>query len=78
MESVFHFFNQVDTYMYYPVLIVILALGGLFFTFRTRFVQLRLLGESCRLIVEKPAGSQKVSSFQALMVSTASRTANSF
>ncbi|MBQ7547812.1 MAG: alanine:cation symporter family protein [Clostridia bacterium] len=73
MESVFHFFNQVDTYMYYPVLIVILALGGLFFTFRTRFVQLRLLGESCRLIVEKPAGSQKVSSFQALMVSTASR-----
>ena len=73
MQAVFQVFNQIDTYMYYPVLIVILAAGGLFFSFRTRFVQLRLLGESCRLIVEKPAGSQKVSSFQALMVSTASR-----
>ena len=73
MNSVMNFFNQVDTYMYYPVLIVILAAGGLFFSFRTRFVQLRQLGESCRLIVEKPAGEQKVSSFQALMVSTASR-----
>ncbi|MBQ9531368.1 MAG: alanine:cation symporter family protein [Eubacterium sp.] len=59
--------------MYYPVLIIILALGGLIFSFRTRFVQIRLFGESCKLIVEKPAGDQKVSSFQALMVSTASR-----
>ncbi len=59
--------------MYYPVLIIVLALGGLFFTFRTRFVQLRLFKEACKLIVEKPAGDQKVSSFQALMVSTASR-----
>lgn len=73
MQGIISFFNQVDTYLYYPVLIVILAAGGLFFSFRTRFVQLRLLGESCRLIAEKPAGSQKVSSFQALMVSTASR-----
>ncbi len=73
MENIFNFFNKVDEYMYYPVLIIILALGGLYFTFRSRFVQLRLFGEACRLIVEKPAGGQKVSSFQALMVSTASR-----
>ncbi|MBQ7541926.1 MAG: alanine:cation symporter family protein [Clostridia bacterium] len=58
--------------MYYPVLIIILAAGGLFFTFRTRFVQIRLFGEACKLIGEKAADS-KVSSFQALMVSTASR-----
>ena len=45
----------------------------MFFTFRTRFVQLRLFGTACKLIVEKPASQQKVSSFQALMVSTASR-----
>ena len=66
------FFNKVDGYMYYPVLIIILAAGGLFFTFRTRFVQIRLFGEACKLIGEKAADS-KVSSFQALMVSTASR-----
>ena len=58
--------------MYYPVLIVILAVGGLIFTFRTRFVQLRLFRDACKLIGEK-ASSSKVSSFQALMVSTASR-----
>ena len=66
------FFNKVDAYMYYPVLIIILAAGGLFFTFRTRFAQIRLFKDACKLIGEKAADS-KVSSFQALMVSTASR-----
>ena len=73
MSHIFRFFNAVGDFMYYPLLIVILAAAGLFFTFRTRFAQLRLFGESCRLIMEKPAGDQKVSSFQALIVSTASR-----
>ena len=73
MSHIFRFFNAVDDFMYYPLLIVILAAAGLFFTFRTRSAQLRLFGESCRLIMEKPAGDQKVSSFQALIVSTASR-----
>ncbi|MBQ7217962.1 MAG: alanine:cation symporter family protein [Ruminococcus sp.] len=59
--------------MYFPVLVIILAAAGLFFTFRTRGVQIRLFGTACKLIVEKPANAQKVSSFQALMVSTASR-----
>ena len=67
------FFNSVDNYMYFPVLVIILAAAGLFFTFRTRGVQIRLFGTACKLIVEKPANAQKVSSFQALMVSTASR-----
>ncbi len=72
-DSIMNFFNSVDDIMYYPILIIVLAAAGLFFTFRTRGVQLRLFGESCRLIMEKPSGEQKVSSFQALMVSTASR-----
>ncbi|MBQ2092969.1 MAG: alanine:cation symporter family protein, partial [Ruminococcus sp.] len=59
--------------MYYPVLIIVLAAAGLFFTLRTRGVQIRLFGTACKLIVEKPSSAQKVSSFQALMVSTASR-----
>lgn len=73
MDAFFELFNKIDEYMYYPVLIIILAAGGLYFTFRTRFVQLRLFKEACRLIGERPSGKQKVSSFQALMVSTASR-----
>lgn len=73
MKAIFNLLNQVDNYMYYPVLIIVLAAGGLFFTLRTRFVQIRLFGHACKLIVEKPTGKQKVSSFQALMVSTASR-----
>ena len=63
----------IDDIMYYPILIIIMGVAGLYFTIRTRFVQLRLLRESCRLIVEKPADEKHVSSFQALMVSTASR-----
>ena len=73
MQGLFDFLNKVDDIMYYPVLIVILAAAGLYFTFRSRFVQIRLFGDACRLITEKPSGSQKVSSFQALIVSTASR-----
>ena len=72
-DGIIKLLNQIDGVMYYPVLIIILAAAGLYFSFRTRFVQLRLLRESCRLIMEKPADGQKVSSFQALIVSTASR-----
>ena len=64
---------KIDDIMYYPVLIIVMAAAGLYFTFRTKFVQLRLFRESCRLIMEKPADQEHVSSFQALMVSTASR-----
>ena len=72
-KSFFGFFNSVDDVMYYPILIIVLTAAGLYFTVRTRGVQLRLFGTACKLIVEKPASQQKVSSFQALMVSTASR-----
>ena len=65
--------TTIDDVMYYPILIVIMAAGGLYFTARTRFVQLRQFKEACRLIMEKPADKAHVSSFQALMVSTASR-----
>ncbi len=73
METVIDFFNKIDDVMYYPILIIVLAFAGLYFSFRTKFVQLRLLKESCKLIMEKPSGEQSVSSFQALIVSTASR-----
>lgn len=58
--------------LYSYLLIIILIAGGLFFTVKTKFVQFRLLGEQIRSVMEKPDGNS-VSSFQALMVSTASR-----
>ena len=65
--------NTVNDALYSYILIIILVLGGLYFTFRTKFVQFRLLGEQFRAVTEKPADGSGVSSFQALMVSTASR-----
>jgi AGCS family alanine or glycine:cation symporter len=67
--------QAIDDFLYVPILVLILILGGLYFTIRTGFVQIRLLKESIKLIMEPPAseGENHVSSFQALMVSTASR-----
>lgn len=72
-DNIVNALNKLNDVMYYPVLIIVLAAGGLYFSVRTRFVQLRMLRESCRLIMEKPKEGTKVSSFQALIVSTASR-----
>ncbi len=65
--------STINDYLYGYILIIVLLLGGIFFTLRTKFVQIRLLGEQIRLVSEKPADGKGVSSFQALMVSTASR-----
>ena len=63
--------NTVNDALYSYILIIILVLGGLYFTLRTKCVQFRLLKEQFRAVLEKPENG--VSSFQALMVSTASR-----
>lgn len=65
--------DYLDTILYYPILMVILIGAGLIFTGKTGLVQLRMLVESIRVVAEKPAKEGSVSSFQALMVSTASR-----
>ena len=65
--------NTLNDALYSYILIIILVLGGLYFTCRTKFVQFRLLKEQFRAVTEKPADGSGVSSFQALMVSTASR-----
>lgn len=65
--------NKIDDVFYYPVLIIVMAVAGIYFTLRTKGVQIRLFGEACKLIGEKPENKNHVSSFQALMVSTASR-----
>lgn len=65
--------DGLDAFLYYPVLIIVLLAAGLYFSLRTKFVQLRLFPESIRVVMEKPNKEGNVSSFQALMVSTASR-----
>ncbi len=65
--------NTLNDALYSYILIIILVLGGLYFTCRTKFVQFRLLKEQLRAVTDKPADGSGVSSFQALMVSTASR-----
>ena len=65
--------SAVNGYLYYPILIIVLLACGFYFTIRTKFIQFGLLGEAFKVISEKPEGKDDVSSFQALMVSTASR-----
>ncbi|MBQ9985221.1 MAG: alanine:cation symporter family protein [Oscillospiraceae bacterium] len=65
--------SAVSNALYSYVLIILLIAGGIYFTLRTRFVQFRLFGEQIRSVTEKPKDGKGVSSFQALMVSTASR-----
>lgn len=73
LESVVGFLNDI---LWSYVLIVMLIGLGVYFSFATRFVQLRLLGEMIRLMSEgvgHNAGKHRVSSFQAFCISTASR-----
>ena len=65
--------RQISGCMYSYLLIVMLLGVGLYFTFRSKFVQLRLLPESIRVVGEKTGDQHSVSAFEALMVSTASR-----
>ena len=65
--------GEINNLMYSFVLIVLLLGVGLYFTLRTRLVQLRMLPESIRVVGEKSGGKNSISAFEALMVSTASR-----
>ena len=69
--------NQINDALWGYVIIAALIGCGLWFTWRTRFVQFRMVGEMLRLLTDssvKPQGSEKhISSFQAFAVSLASR-----
>ena len=72
-ENFSKFIEGISNFMYSYLLIILLLAVGLYFTFRTKFVQMRLLKESIRLVTEKKGDKNAVSPFEALMVSTASR-----
>ena len=65
--------NTISGFLYDPWVPLFLVVAGVLLTFRTKFVQLRLIKESIHVVMEKPATEGSVSSFGALMISTASR-----
>lgn len=76
MAAVDAVINSINTVLWSYVLIVLLLGLGLYFTFRTGFVQIRYLKEMVRLLTEgagRKTTGKEVSSFQAFCVSTASR-----
>lgn len=73
MLDIVSLLNQIDDVLYFPILIIVMAIAGLYFTTRTRGVQIRLFPESVRLLLEPSDDDDSVSSLQAMLVSTASR-----
>ena len=73
MIDIVYILNQVDNVMYFPILIIVMAAAGLYFTFKTRGVQIRLFVESLKILFEPSKEENAVSSLQAMLVSTASR-----
>ncbi len=65
--------GTISGWMYSYILIILLLAVGFYFTVKTKFVQFKLVAESIRVLREKKPDADAISSFQALMVSTASR-----
>lgn len=73
LDGITWFVDNVNTLLWTYILIALLLGLGLYFTIRTKFVQVRLFGEMFRVITEKKDGDSGVSAFQAFTISTASR-----
>ncbi len=67
-----NFLESVDNRLYTYILIPLLLIAGVYFSFKTKFVQFRLIKDACKSLTEK-AEKGKVSSFKSLMISTASK-----
>ena len=73
LQSIDSVVTAISGVLYMPWVPLLLVVAGLTFTFRSKFIQIRLLRETFRVLSEKPKTEGAVSSFGALMVSTASR-----
>ena len=66
--------SSMNDFLYENILIVLLVGVGIFFTITTKLVQINMIPEGFRTLLEKQEDNKEgVSSFQALMISTASR-----
>lgn len=77
METLNTILTHINDFMYSYILIVLLVFIGIFLSIKTGFVQIKLFAESIRVISEKTdtqsENTEKISPFQAMMISTASR-----
>ena len=67
------FVNQLNAIIWSPALIYLCLALGLYFSIRTRFMQVRGIPEMLRLMVNNKSSKSGVSSFQALTMSLAGR-----
>lgn len=67
--------GEIDGFMYTYILLALLVATGIWYTIRTKAVQIRYIKDMFTQLTEKKhvGGKRSISSFQALMVSTASR-----
>jgi len=76
MDTAVDFVTDINDTFWYAV-IVLLVGSGLYYTVRSRFIQIRLVPDMLRSIVEKPPtmsdGEKGISAFRAFSVSAASR-----
>ena len=71
MSAFVGFMNNI---LYKPYIVPLFLIAvGIYFTIRTKGVQVRMFKEMFKVVSEKPADEKGISSFGALMVSTASR-----
>ena len=78
METILSFVQTINMYLSDYILIVLLVGAGLYFTFRTRFVQLRCFMEGIKnvfggIFKKKEKSGKSISSFQALATAIAAQ-----
>jgi len=64
--------DAIDSFLYYPVLVIVMSAAGLYFSARMGLVQISKLGEAIHVLKTSPKDENGASPFQALMISTAS------
>lgn len=74
LESIHAAVSAISNFLYQPFIVPLFLLAaGIYFSIRMKFPQIRLFKETIRVTREKPMQGSGISSFGALMVSTASR-----
>lgn len=76
MEALHGVVNDINSFLWTYIIIIALIGSGIVYTLRTKFVQVRMLGEMFKLILGSAGAKttgKEISAFQAFCVSTASR-----
>jgi AGCS family alanine or glycine:cation symporter len=67
------FVSNLNDIVWNPGLVVLLLLAGIYFSFRTRLVQVRRIGLMLRSLLGKKSGNNGISSFEAFCIALSSR-----